>query len=225
MGAGGDAGADGEGGSGVSEPNAESVDTGHTSHACDCGHHWDSHMAVVGGCSGCSCKKHPPNQPPGPPATPECPECRRTHREGHAAGCKWMLPKKSEGERSSDGLQEAKKLNTTGAERIAAERRRQEEEEGWTPEHDAEHTNAELATAGVGYAMFAVEQLVMGPDREMPGEAYSVPPSATEWPWHPDRWKPSTDPIRNLVKAGALIAAEIDRLAEEPAPHIDGSGS
>jgi hypothetical protein len=25
-------------------------------------------------------------------------------------------------------------------------------------------------------------------------------------------WKPSTDPIRNLERAGALIAAEIDRL-------------
>jgi hypothetical protein len=32
------------------------------------------------------------------------------------------------------------------------------------------------------------------------------------WPWDQDWWKPSPDPIRNLVKAGALIAAEIDRL-------------
>ena len=32
------------------------------------------------------------------------------------------------------------------------------------------------------------------------------------WPWGQAWWKPSTDPIRNLVKAGALIAAEIDRL-------------
>jgi hypothetical protein len=34
----------------------------------------------------------------------------------------------------------------------------------------------------------------------------------TDWPWNDDDWKPSPDPIRNLVKAGALIAAEIDRL-------------
>jgi hypothetical protein len=35
-----------------------------------------------------------------------------------------------------------------------------------------------------------------------------------DWPkeWNVDWWKPSDDPIRNLVKAGALIAAEIDRL-------------
>lgn len=32
------------------------------------------------------------------------------------------------------------------------------------------------------------------------------------WPFGQDWWKPSNDPIRNLVKAGALIAAEIDRL-------------
>lgn len=40
------------------------VDTGHTSHSCGCGHHWDTHMAVMGGCSSCSCNAHPPNQPP-----------------------------------------------------------------------------------------------------------------------------------------------------------------
>ena len=32
------------------------------------------------------------------------------------------------------------------------------------------------------------------------------------WPWDHEWWKPSDDPVRNLVKAGALIAAEIDRL-------------
>lgn len=31
------------------------------------------------------------------------------------------------------------------------------------------------------------------------------------WPWDADAWKPTQDPIRQLVKAGALIAAEIDR--------------
>lgn len=101
----------------------------------------------------------------------------------------------------------------TGAEMIAVERQRQIEVEGWTPEHDDEHTNAELGTAGVGYAMFAVEQIALTANGEaMPDEAYDTPPSEACWPWHPDWWKPSDDPIRNLVKAGALIAAEIDRL-------------
>ncbi len=31
------------------------------------------------------------------------------------------------------------------------------------------------------------------------------------WPWGKSWWKPSDDPIRDLEKAGALIAAEIDR--------------
>lgn len=32
------------------------------------------------------------------------------------------------------------------------------------------------------------------------------------WPWRDEDWKPSNDRVANLVKAGALIAAEIDRL-------------
>ena len=38
------------------------------------------------------------------------------------------------------------------------------------------------------------------------------------WPWALGWWKPGTDPIRNLEKAGALIAAEIDRLLRKRAP-------
>lgn len=30
------------------------------------------------------------------------------------------------------------------------------------------------------------------------------------WPWGPEAWKPADDRLRNLVKAGALIAAAID---------------
>lgn len=118
--------------------------------------------------------------------------------------------------------QEHGDMAVDGAALIAAERRRQVEAEGWTPEHDDENTRAEMATAGVGYAMFAVEQLLLADQGEdgLPDEAYTVPPSETEWPWHPDWWKPSTDPIRNLVKAGALIAAEIDRLQRSG---IDGA--
>lgn len=44
----------------------------------------------------------------------------------------------------------------------------------------------------------------------------TVKPSS-KWPssWHPEWWKPSNDPVRNLVKAGALIAAEIDRIQRQ----------
>ena len=78
---------------------------------------------------------------------------------------------------------------------IAIERRRQIEAEGWTPEHDDQHKRGELARAGACYAI--ADEL--GSEREL------------LWPWSEDWWKPAGR-IRNLGKAGALIAAEIDRL-------------
>lgn len=104
---------------------------------------------------------------------------------------------------------------STGVGLIAAERRRQMAEEGWTPEHDAsENPTGELAAAASCYAWIARDQL--GPDslkraaQELKHVDNGNPPDG--WPWSRDWWKPSTDPIRNLVKAGALTAAEIDRL-------------
>jgi hypothetical protein len=42
------------------------------------------------------------------------------------------------------------------------------------------------------------------------------------WPWDASWWKPK-DVIRNLVRAGALIAAEIDRLRRMPEAAKDGA--
>lgn len=89
-----------------------------------------------------------------------------------------------------------------GADLIKAERRRQIQEEGWTPEHDDEHVHVELPSAAACYIDAARAQAV--------GLHLANPSSL--WPWDASWWKPSDDPIRNLVKAGALIAAEIDRL-------------
>jgi hypothetical protein len=90
----------------------------------------------------------------------------------------------------------------TGIELIADERERQVSQEGWTPEHDNEHEECELTEAAVCYALTG---------REVALQA-TVCPNPSGWPWDMKSWKPSPDPIRNLVKAGALIAAEIDRL-------------
>lgn len=84
----------------------------------------------------------------------------------------------------------------SGIEDIAAERQRQIEVEGWSPEHDDEHTNGELADAAACYA---------GDKRQFNTAA------PTNWPWSQGWWKPA-DRRRNLVKAGALIVAEIERL-------------
>jgi len=90
----------------------------------------------------------------------------------------------------------------SGIDSIARERERQVSAEGWTPEHDDEHSNFELSQAAISYAnMFAGGLYSNGPGN---------PPDT--WPWEAEYWKPSPDPIKNLVRAGALIAAEIDRL-------------
>lgn len=82
-----------------------------------------------------------------------------------------------------------------GALAIIAERRRQIEQEGWTPEHDLAHAPGELAAAGACYACNA-------------GFPTSGVPA--HWPWSAEWWK-QTDFRRDLVKGGALILAELDR--------------
>lgn len=106
----------------------------------------------------------------------------------------------------------------TGAELIAAERARQLAAEGWTPEHDAEHVGGEMVKAAQCYSQVS---LLMN----LGASVYRAAASARygRWPWSMKWWKPSPDPIRNLVKAGALIAAEIDRLQRtEGAVHGGG---
>lgn len=94
-----------------------------------------------------------------------------------------------------------------GAELIAAERERQITEEGWTPEHDDEHTDSELIGAAISYALESYSIGLLDDDDD---DDHGFMPAS--WPWDAEWWKPSSDAIRNLVKAGALIAAEIDRL-------------
>lgn len=84
-------------------------------------------------------------------------------------------------------------------ESIAVERARQVQKEGWTPDHDDAHDDEELAFAAVCYAQ--------------PRSAEQNEPPPMHWPWDESRWKPCPgDRRRELVKAGALIVAEIDRL-------------
>jgi hypothetical protein len=86
---------------------------------------------------------------------------------------------------------------------IAAERRRQVEVEGYDASHDAAHNNADdLALAGATYALTADMRILW--HKRQP----------VTWPWGAPYWKPTPDDrMRELVKAGALIAAAIDRLA------------
>ena len=87
---------------------------------------------------------------------------------------------------------------------VFAERRRQVEEEGLSFEHDEDvNYNGELALAARCYLAYRSE-----------GDLKRVP---RLWPWGPDWWKPGYrrpgGRNRDLVKAGALLLAETDRLA------------
>jgi hypothetical protein len=92
----------------------------------------------------------------------------------------------------------AQRTNAALAE-IATERARQVNVEGWTEQHDDEHDNCEMAAAAAAYGLAYA----------MPQDEAPHPPEW--WPWDPKWWKPA-DHRRNLVKAGALIVAEIERL-------------
>jgi len=93
---------------------------------------------------------------------------------------------------------------------VLAERARQIAVEGWTPEHDDSHDHGEMARAAMAYAYGAPEYRRLGGGLRKPG---SLPSGFVWriWPWAQEWWKPSDD-RRNLVKAGALILAEIERL-------------
>ncbi|SAG87521.1 Phage EaD protein [Enterobacter cloacae] len=84
---------------------------------------------------------------------------------------------------------------------VAAERQRQQSTKGYSTQQDDTYIGGELAAAAISYI------------EPMEAESY--------WPadWHDDSFKPS-DYRRNLVKAGALILAEIERIdRQEQSPH------
>lgn len=81
---------------------------------------------------------------------------------------------------------------------VWAERERQMAVEGWTPEGDDDYTERQLSRAAACYALHT----------EPVG---NVGDYLRFWPWANAWWKP-TDQRRNLVKAGALILAEIERI-------------
>jgi hypothetical protein len=113
----------------------------------------------------------------------------------------------------------------TGVELIAAERQRQIEKEGWTQNHDDEaHSPGDLALAGACYACNAATMMRIATKKQMADyEKYSS--HGYRWPFLDKYWKPK-DPLRDLVRAGALIAAEIDRLQrnERAAEKAGGGG-
>ncbi|EPG3670958.1 hypothetical protein OPQ97_002196 [Pseudomonas aeruginosa] len=85
---------------------------------------------------------------------------------------------------------------------VQAERRRQINAEGWTPEHDDEHADGQMARAAACYALAG---------SSAPNDGTAALLVSLAWPWDEQWWKPSTA-RRDLVKACALALAEIERL-------------
>ncbi len=92
---------------------------------------------------------------------------------------------------------------TSGIRLIVEEQCRQEkQEEGWTLEDD-NHSDGKLALVAACYAEFAILSSTERVEQTLAKDRY--------WPWDEGWWKPK-NPLHDLVHAGALIAAEIDRL-------------
>lgn len=88
---------------------------------------------------------------------------------------------------------------------IHAERQRQIEVEGWTPEHDDEHDDAEMLRAAVLYYHHATRPA----DWPLRMRSDGAP---VGWPWDKKWWKPKEPRRRNLIVAGALCLAERERI-------------
>lgn len=127
-------------------------------------------------------------------------------------------------------------MSHIGIDMIAAERLRQIEVENFTPRHDDQHTRGELAWAAVCFA--APAQVFALVNSCLDGRYVFADPWPRQWSEEWDKRPrnlagellPAIDQepaerIHNLVKAGALIAAEIDRLWRAAAAGADDGAS
>jgi hypothetical protein len=88
----------------------------------------------------------------------------------------------------------------SGIELIAEERKRQVTQEGFTNKSDDVYVNGELSAAASAYAHPVYFE-------------HSGGTAPIQWQWNPKSWKPSpNNRVKELIKAGALIVAEIDRI-------------
>lgn len=92
---------------------------------------------------------------------------------------------------------------------ILSERTRQIEVEGFNEAHDDQHGFSELARAAAVYATYAALPEF---DREQ-GKKFGPHHygALMLWPWEAAYFKLS-DPRRDMIKAAALLVAEIERL-------------
>lgn len=111
-------------------------------------------------------------------------------------------------------VQQAEML-TDAARDVLAERQRQISAEGWTPEHDDEHDSGSMAIAAACYAI--------ADRKDVQVQTLNIR-MLWRWTGWADLWFKPKDRRHNLVRAGALIIAEVERIdraalkGEQPEP-------
>lgn len=114
------------------------------------------------------------------------------------------------GQRASyeSGRKDEAESRSRAARDVLDERQRQITVEGWDEGHDDHHYNGELAAAAACYASpYRAFKAVTSV-----GRGYeSLTTYRDLWPWRDEWWRPK-DRRADLVRAGALIVAEIERM-------------
>lgn len=87
---------------------------------------------------------------------------------------------------------------------IGAERERQMIGKGYTVEHDDAHDRGQLVAAAMCYLALCIVHVI--------ADRFPKFNIASLWPWNPAESYPRGERHAMLVKAGALIAAELDRV-------------
>lgn len=138
----------------------------------------------------------------------KCRVCGCTEMQACPDGCYWTEADLCSACTVGDEDIESVVAGNGGVGRIARERLRQLAEENYSVEGDLQYIAGELAAAGACYAV--------PPSLRELGKSRLSGTAMGWWPWCAASWKPSPATlegrIRELEKAGALIAAEIDRL-------------
>lgn len=97
-------------------------------------------------------------------------------------------------------------MTHAGVDLIAQERKRQIVEEGFARADDL-HREDILTSAALCYTRTAYDVMVV---QDLKNNVIPIHPNS--WPLDYDEFKPTGDPMKDLVKAGALIAAALDAL-------------
>lgn len=92
---------------------------------------------------------------------------------------------------------------------VIAERERQQSSKGYSIAHDDEYEQNELIRAANGYLSHVVER--SWTYKELDEDTYQSDEVPDFWPWDDSYWNPK-NPRQDLVRAAALIIAEIERI-------------